>query len=223
MAVSRTFEQLDPKKKQRILTAAMTEFATAGYDGASVNALADKIGISKGSIFHYFQDKQGLFMFVFERALEQVKNYLRRVREDTTADDLFTRLEKTMLAGVSFIRSHPRIFQIYLRVLFEGDLPNRTKLIKSIRHNSIDYLTEFVETARQRGEIRPDVDVKVAAFVIEAVMDRFLQGYGLEHLDTGMGLFKAKPEEVERWAAGVIGLLRHGLLGPDKTDVGIEK
>ncbi|MEW6351722.1 MAG: TetR/AcrR family transcriptional regulator [Thermodesulfobacteriota bacterium] len=213
MAVSRTFEQLDPKKKKRILSAAITEFATEGYAGASMNVLVEKLGIAKGSIFSYFQDKHGLFMFVFEQALEQVKRYLRRVRDETTSDDLFTRLEKTLLAGVSFIRAHPYIFRIYLRVLFEGDLPNRNTLIGSIRQHSIGYLTEFVEVAKQRGEIRPDIDSTVAAFVIEAVLDRFLQGYCLEHLDTGMGLFGAGGDELERWASGVIAVLRDGLGG----------
>ncbi len=211
MAVSRTFEQLDPKKKKRILSAAVTEFATAGYAGASMNVLAEKLGIAKGSIFNYFQDKHGLFMFVFEQALEQVKRYLRRVRDETTNDDLFSRLEKTLLAGVSFIRSHPFIFRIYLRVLFEGDLPNRSTLIASIRQHSMGYLTEFVDVAKERGEIRPDMDSKVAAFVVEAVLDRFLQAYCLEHLDTGMGLFKASGDELERWASGVIAVLKEGL------------
>lgn len=213
MVVSATFRGLDARKQQRILSAALTEFAEEGYSGASVNTIVKKLGISKGSLFNYFSDKRGLFHFVFERALDTVKDYLKRVREETSSDDLFTRLEKSLLAGVAFIRSHPRVFKIYLRVLFENGLPDRNSLIKSIRQLSIQYLMEFLEVAKARGEICGDVGVKEAAFVIEAVLERFLQVYGVQYLDAGLGLYKASDDEVKLWARKIVSLLRTGLAG----------
>lgn len=211
--VSSTFLQLEGRKQQRIVSAALTEFANEGYAGASVNTIVKKTGISKGSLFNYFSDKHGLFMFVFEQALEMVKAYLRRVRDDTAAEDLFTRLEKSLMEGVGFIRSHPRVYKIYLRVLYESGLPNRNSLIKSIRRLSIEYLTEFIEVAKNRGEIDPQIDVNEAAFVMEAVLERFLQAYGLQHLDAGLGLYRASDDDAQRWAQGVVRILRTGLAG----------
>jgi AcrR family transcriptional regulator len=213
VVVSATFRGLDGRKQQRILSAALTEFAEEGYSGASVNTIVKRLGISKGSLFNYFSDKRGLFHFVFERALDVVKDYLKTVREETSSDDLFTRLEKSLLAGVAFIRSHPRVFKIYLRVLFENGLPDRNSLIKSIRQSSIQYLMEFLEVAKAKGEIRGDVDVKEAAFVIEAVLERFLQVYGVQCLDAGFGLYKASDDEVQLWAKRIVSLLRTGLAG----------
>lgn len=213
MVVSATFRQLEGRKRQKIVSAALSEFANEGYAGASLNTIVKKIGISKGSLFNYFTDKRGLFMFVFEQALELVKGYLRRVRDETADEDLFTRIEKSLLAGVDFIRANPRVYKIYLRVLYESGLPDRNVLIKSIRHLSIQYLTEFLDVAKSRGEISGEVDVKEAAFVMEAVLERFLQAYGLQHLDAGLGLYKASDEDVRRWAQGVVRLLRHGLAG----------
>jgi TetR/AcrR family transcriptional regulator len=213
VVVSATFRGLDGRKQQRILSAALTEFAEEGYSGASVNAIVKRVGISKGSLFNYFFDKRGLFHFVFEHALDMVKDYLKTVRDETSSDDVFTRLEKSLLAGVAFIRSHPRVFKIYLRVLFENGLPDRNSLIKSIRQSSMDYLVEFLEVAKARGEVHADVDVKEAAFVIEAVLERFLQVYGVQYLDAGLGLYRASDEEVRRWAKRVVSLLRTGLAG----------
>ncbi|MBI5572656.1 MAG: TetR/AcrR family transcriptional regulator [Desulfomonile tiedjei] len=213
MVVSSTFLQLEGRKQQRIVSAALTEFANEGYAGASVNTIVKKTGISKGSLFNYFSDKHGLFMFVFEQALEMVKDYLRRVRDETAAEDLFTRLEKSLMAGVAFIRAHPRVYKIYLRVLYESGLPDRNSLIKSIRRLSIEYLTEFIEVAKSRGEIDPEIDVNEAAFVMEAVLERFLQAYGLQHLDAGLGLYRASDDEAKHWAQGVVRILRTGLAG----------
>jgi len=213
VVVSATFRGLDGRKQQRILSAALTEFAEEGYSGASVNTIVKRVGISKGSLFNYFSDKRGLFHFVFERALDMVKDYLKTVREETSSDDLFARLEKSLLAGVAFIRSNPRVFKLYLRVLFENGLPDRNSLIISIRRLSIQYLVEFVEVAKARGEVNNDVDVKEAAFVIEAVLERFLQIYGVQYLDAGLGIYRASDDEVRRWAKRVVSLLRTGLAG----------
>jgi TetR/AcrR family transcriptional regulator len=106
------------------------------------------------------------------------------------------------------------VYKIYLRVVYESGLPDRNGLIKSLRGMSIKYLTEFLEVAKDRGEINPDVDVHMAAFLMEAVLERFLQSYGLQHLDAGLGLYKASDEEVQRWAQGVVHLLKAGLAGP---------
>ncbi len=217
MAVSNTFQQLDKRKQKRIVSAALTEFAKRGYAGASINAIVEKVGIAKGSIFNYFTDKQGLFRFVFEQALEMVKGYLRTVRDESADDDVFARIEKSLLAGVAFIRAHPRIYNLYLRVQFESGLPGRTELLKSVRNYSIRYLSELLTTGQERGEIGPELDVEKAAFAVDAVLERFIQAYGVQYVDAGLGVFKADEDEVARWAAGLVELLRYGLSGERRT------
>ncbi len=211
MATSSTFQHLDKRKKHRIFSAALSEFAGRGYAGASINAIVEKVGIAKGSIFNYFSDKEGLFVFVFEQSLERVKDHLRKVRNETAHDALFCRIEKTLLAGVAFIRAHPRIFRIYLRVHYESSLKVRGALIRSVRRNSIKFLKELLTCARERGEIPADLDLDKAAFVLDAVMERFLQSYGVQYLDGGLGLFKADEAQVRRWAKKVAALLQNGL------------
>jgi AcrR family transcriptional regulator len=50
-SVQSTFLNLDSKKQERILNAAVDEFAGHGFEGASINTLVRTVGISKGSIF----------------------------------------------------------------------------------------------------------------------------------------------------------------------------
>lgn len=47
--------------RQRILEAAFEEFASKGYDGASLNAVWAEKGISKGIIYHHFKDKDEIY------------------------------------------------------------------------------------------------------------------------------------------------------------------
>ncbi len=213
MSVLPTFHQLDKRKQNRIISAALTEFANHGYDGASINNIVQKIGISKGSIFTYFSDKESLFLYVFEYCLELVKGYLTQVMEETKDDDFFTQIEKSLLAGVKFIKQNPRVFKIYLRVHFEHGPKSRRAAIKSIRHYSIKYLTGLMETAKKRGQLPGTLDVPKTAFILDAVLERFLQACGVEYLDADLGLFKASDKKIRSWAKGVVKILRQGIEG----------
>jgi AcrR family transcriptional regulator len=55
------FDKLATDKKERILEAAAKEFAAYGFDGASLNQILDKAGISKGAAYYYFDDKADLY------------------------------------------------------------------------------------------------------------------------------------------------------------------
>lgn len=55
------FAKLAPAQQQTILGAAVGEFAAYGFHDASLNRIIDAAGISKGSMYYYFDDKEDLF------------------------------------------------------------------------------------------------------------------------------------------------------------------
>ena len=59
------YESINESLKTRILDVSKQEFATHGYDGASYNKIIQKIGISKGSMYYYFENKEDLFITCF--------------------------------------------------------------------------------------------------------------------------------------------------------------
>ena len=54
-------------RRQQILTGARTCFADHGYEGATVRRLEEYTGLSRGAIFHYFRDKEALFLALAEQ------------------------------------------------------------------------------------------------------------------------------------------------------------
>jgi len=66
------FEKLDPQKQEAILRAAGEEFAEKGFQSASINRIILKSGMSKGSVYYYFEDKADLFATVMERGTQRL-------------------------------------------------------------------------------------------------------------------------------------------------------
>jgi AcrR family transcriptional regulator len=63
-----TWDNLDERRRERVLHAAMAEFGQHGYSGGSLNVIAREAGVAKGSLFQYFDDKLDFFAHVAEQA-----------------------------------------------------------------------------------------------------------------------------------------------------------
>ena len=62
------FEKLDLETRRRILETAAVEFSARGFEGASLNQLLERLDLSKGSFYYYFDDKADLFITVVDYA-----------------------------------------------------------------------------------------------------------------------------------------------------------
>ena len=206
-----TFTKLPSDKKERIVDVAIDEFSRCGYEKASINRMVGRLGIAKGSIFQYFGSKKNLYFHIFEHAVALVKRSLKGVKAGTEGEDFFIRLAKSLQAGIYFIRRYPRIYQIYLKMLFQEDFPFRTDLLKTIRLFSIDYLRPIIEEGVTKGQLREDLDPELAAFFLDAVLDRFLQAYCVAYMDSGLGLYQADEKVIEARIEDCIEMVRLGM------------
>ncbi len=217
MVPRETFNKLESEKKQRIIDTAIDEFAYQGFRQASVNRMVQKLGIAKGSIFQYFGTKEGLFGVIFDHAVNLVRRSLRKVKAETSDAGFFERIRRSLLAGIHFIEEHPRIFQIYLKMMFQEDFPLRTEFLQQVHLFSAEYLKPLIEAGVKTGELREDLDIEMTVFFLDALMDRFLQAYCVSFLDAGAGLYQASPKEIESRVDEVIRLLEQGI-GMRNTD-----
>ncbi len=55
-------ETLSPEKRRQILAGAAAVFASDGYEGASVARIAAEAGVSKGTLYNYFESKSDMFI-----------------------------------------------------------------------------------------------------------------------------------------------------------------
>jgi TetR/AcrR family transcriptional regulator len=204
------FGKLPPEKQEKVFEAAVGEFASKGYKNASMNSLVKAAGISKGSIFQYFQSKQNLFDGVMHIATDRVKLYLKQVRDDTRELNFFERLKRMLHAGFRFIDRHPLLARIYFHLLQSGEAPSGSEEILQLRKQANEFLVDLLREAIERGEIREDLDVERVAFLLNALLETLLRAYYTEFLASGLGLYRGNPAELDRWVATTMELVRKG-------------
>jgi AcrR family transcriptional regulator len=207
----KTFQNLPPSKQENIIRIALEEFADKGFNGASINTIVKKLGIAKGSIYQYFDDKNALFFFVFNHSMNQVKQFLKNIRDNTKDDPLIDRLKKTLEGGVDFIEAQPLVYKLYITILNDWSVPFREEFLLALRSNSLEYMANLLKTAQAKGELKPGTDINHACFVIDAVMDRFLMSRTIPHMSCKTGIFESEKPALGSWISDILNMLCHGI------------
>ncbi|MBU9712867.1 TetR/AcrR family transcriptional regulator [Evansella tamaricis] len=101
---------LEPLRRNAILNAALKEFALKGFDKASTNIIAKEAGISKALMFHYVNNKQDLFLYIYDY-FSKILNKEYFMKMDFTEKDIFDRLRQSYLLQIELIKQHPWIFE----------------------------------------------------------------------------------------------------------------
>ena len=65
--------------RKKLLTAARREFAKSGLAGARVDEIADRAGVNKQLVYHYFGDKDALYLAVLEWVYEEIRAQERKL------------------------------------------------------------------------------------------------------------------------------------------------
>lgn len=83
--MARVFKEYGQRKNE-ILDAAQELFYSRGYEQTAVNSIIEKVGISKGTFYHYFQSKEQLLDSLAERVTNQVLAHLEKMLDRPNLD-----------------------------------------------------------------------------------------------------------------------------------------
>ena len=171
-----TFFNLPEDKRRRFTDAALDEFALHDYRSASVSRIVSTLGIAKGSVYQYFEDKQELYLYLvtlaaqtkfecIDAAVRGEASVRGNVSAPSSEPGFFERYERTVYHGARFDFTHPRHGTLLYNATYE---PSGEMLAVSarLREQSARYLRSLVEAGLATGDLRADLDVEFAVFAL---------------------------------------------------------
>ncbi|MCK9250397.1 MAG: TetR/AcrR family transcriptional regulator [Solirubrobacteraceae bacterium] len=149
------------KRDAEVLEAAARVFHERGYANASVQDVADAVGILKGSLYHYINTKEDLLYRLLEEVHEEVEQVLESVAAEPDLGPL-ERLHLYVDRQIAYnARNLVRISVYYHDV--ERLSPERRDAIHALRRKHEDFVTALIRQAQDDGVVTCDASPRVLA------------------------------------------------------------
>ncbi|NJR80011.1 TetR/AcrR family transcriptional regulator [Sphingomonas corticis] len=156
---------VDVTMRDRFGTAAATVIDQRGYRGASVDRIADELGVSNGSFYHHFTSKDELIEACFDRNSDLLER--AHARSDGTAGGEGAGLAMTISSLVALRLGDGPLLGLDAHLGLPGEM--RAEMARRGARETV-RLAGRISDAVADGSCRP-VDPKVAAHVVEALVD----------------------------------------------------
>ncbi len=138
--------------KEAIITATRQLFAERGFNGTSLNDIADQVGVRRQSLLHYFPTKEAMYREVFERALREWHERVECAVSQTSADG-WELVDFVLTAGFDFFMDNPDFVRIVRREALAADGARHIELglaLKPLFSRAADYFEREMAAGRFR-------------------------------------------------------------------------
>lgn len=164
------------RTREAILNAAEALFAEHGFDGTSMDAIAQTSGYNKSLLFQYFGDKLNLYTQVLKRADRDMGELMTRVFSPLLEDEAITSdtsrfrdfLHNTCSSFFDYMADHPHAMRLFNWEQAEG-WQTFTHIASQFAPEDLGRFEILFEKARSAGLLRPDLDVVVVVVLIQQI------------------------------------------------------
>lgn len=154
-------------RDEAVMEAAISVMSERGYAGTSIQEVADRVGVLKGSLYHYFSSKEELLARILEESHAESREIATRIAALglEPADELFAFLRESTL----WYLTHTERAHIYFS---EGRhlTGERLEKMRANGREFRDHIGDLIVRAQQTGGILVTLDARlVRRFVIGAL------------------------------------------------------
>lgn len=157
------------ERKAQILNAAEGIFTKRGFNEARMDDIAEKTGLSKGTLYLYFRSKDDLIIAILERIFQREFRQLADLQQDdiSASDAMLTLTDLITKDIVSMLRLIPIIYN-FLALAFRNKYVQRA--LKDYINHYLNILIPIIQRGIDVGEFR-SVDAREVAIAAGAVIE----------------------------------------------------
>ncbi|MCW3010469.1 MAG: TetR/AcrR family transcriptional regulator [Solirubrobacterales bacterium] len=144
------------RRDQEVLEAATKVFHARGYADASVQDIADELGILKGSLYHYIDSKEELLFRLLDESHQEVAAILEEVLAIEGLEPL-ERLRLYVTRQVEYTSKNLAKMAIYYHDVDQLSEERRKEVLRNRRTHE-RFVASLIAEAQERGEVPADLD-----------------------------------------------------------------
>ena len=209
--ITRTFRRLDPQRQKAVLDAILGDAVEKGPASVRIKEIAARAGVSVGSLYQYFPDRDHLIDFAVELGKRYFYDLFDLSEPYLLAMPLEEALKSYLQYGVEWGQSEASLVHFFGRAAYQGDARLTKTLVEPVAERMRALLERLLVQAVARGELRPDCDVPATARLLHVLTLGLGDSQLLPYLDA---YFQVGAQEMpfSRIMQALMDLLRSGLL-----------
>ena len=181
------YKKLSEEKLENIRNEAVSEFATYGYEGASIGRIAKNAGTSVGVIYKYYADKDALFLECVNTSLSALNGILEELHAHMGS--LRDAIGYIISALIDHAKEHALINRMYNEITSIGVSKNVALLAEEIESVTAKTYIDYFEKAQKEGLIRGDIDIARLAFFFDNLLMSLQFSYSCEYYRERMKIY----------------------------------
>ncbi|HEY6794487.1 MAG TPA: helix-turn-helix domain-containing protein [Kineosporiaceae bacterium] len=158
-ATGRAPAPLTLSTRERVFAAATELIAEQGFAGTTVDEIAARAGVAKGTVFYQFGSKEHLFEELLRHGVDRLLDRLRQAVEGRHG---WAALEALVRAELEGAAEHLAFIQVFLAELFRTGRPWRPTLLE-LRGRATGMVHDVLLDGQRLGELDPGLDAEFAA------------------------------------------------------------
>ncbi|MCH7520176.1 MAG: TetR/AcrR family transcriptional regulator [Candidatus Marinimicrobia bacterium] len=150
MVLARVLKEYDERKNE-FLDAAQQLFYTRGYEQTSVNAILEKVGVAKGTFYHYFKSKEALLDSLIERMTGQIIALIEKVVEDAELNAI-TKLNQVFETSANWKAAHKDLILTLLQSIYnDNNILLRRKMFRRATSRASPLVAKVIRQGLAEG------------------------------------------------------------------------
>jgi AcrR family transcriptional regulator len=146
------------ERERQMLEAAGRLFAERGFDGVSMDEIADAVGITKPMLYAYFDSKEGLFTACMERAARPLLDSVRAAIDPSGPPEI--QLWRALLAFFHFVDDHRDEWSVFY-VEAAGRGGGAAKRLRAVRDEVSAVMGELLRATAIAAGIAPELETEL--------------------------------------------------------------
>lgn len=179
-------EKTGNDKRWEILNAAIALFSERGFERTTVDEIATRANVGKGTIYLHFENKEKIFIAIIDSGMQHIIDRMSEVLNES--GDFIQEFERLLLQHLQFAEKHCEFYKVFLKERLNmkliGDKDAQDRLIE-MHHKAEQMLTRFFQIGIDQKRVRKG-DPNIYSYVFSGILSHFTYHWLIEKNDESL-------------------------------------
>jgi TetR/AcrR family transcriptional regulator len=200
------------QKRHQLLNAALDVFSLYGFNGASLDEIAQIAEMHKSNIFYYYENKEALYVEVLTTVLQKWLAPLQMLEADLEPDEALTNY---LMQKIEVSRTQPKASRLFALEVIQG-APHILEILKGPLKKLVKRKAKVISNWQDQGKISKDIDPELLILNIWALTQNYADFATQMEMVTGKTLRNRSMQQ--RIIQHTINMMLYGILPrPDQN------